>query len=329
MRIAVVGATGMVGHVMFEVLKERNFPATEIIAVASARSAGQDREICGSTYRIHSMEEAVAAKCDIALFSAGGDTSKEWAPKFAAAGTQVIDNSSAWRMSPDHKLVVPEINGHLLTDEDMIIANPNCSTIQLVMVLAPLHKAYGVRRAVVSTYQSVTGTGVAAVQQMERERRGEQGEMVYPYPIDQNCIPHCDVFEDGDYTKEELKLTRETKKILGDNAVRVTATAVRVPVTGGHSESVNLTLDRDFDMGELRKLLHETPGVTVQDNPEMKTYPMPRYAQGKDDVFVGRIRRDDSWPNSLNMWIVADNLRKGAATNAVQIAELLVKAKAL
>lgn len=327
MRIAVVGATGMVGRVMFEVLKERNFPATEIIAVASARSAGQEREIGGSTYHIHSMEEAVAAKCDIALFSAGGDTSKEWAPKFAAAGTRVIDNSSAWRMSPDHKLVVPEINGHLLTDDDMIIANPNCSTIQLVMVLAPLHKAYGVRRAVVSTYQSVTGTGVAAVQQMERERRGEKGEMVYPYPIDQNCIPHCDVFEDGDYTKEELKLTRETKKILGDNAVRVTATAVRVPVTGGHSESVNLTLDRDFEMGELRKLLHETPGLCVQDNPEMKTYPMPRYAQGKDDVFVGRIRRDDSWPNSLNMWIVADNLRKGAATNAVQIAEMLVRAK--
>ncbi len=270
------------------------------------------------------MEEAVKAKCDIALFSAGGSTSLEWAPKFAEAGTTVIDNSSAWRMHPDHKLVVPEINGHLLTAEDKIIANPNCSTIQLVMVLSPLHQAYGVRRAVVSTYQSVTGTGLAAVEQLERERRGEKGEMVYPYPIDKNCIPHCDVFEEGDYTKEELKLTRETKKILGDNDVRVTATAVRVPVMGGHSESVNLTLDRDFEMDQLRKLLHETPGVTLQDNPDTKTYPMPRFAEGKDEVFVGRIRRDDSWPNSLNLWIVADNLRKGAATNAVQIAELLV-----
>lgn len=327
MRIAVVGATGMVGRVMFQVLKERNFPATEIIAVASARSAGSDRIIEGETYRIHSMEEAVAAKCDIALFSAGGSTSLEWAPKFAEAGTRVIDNSSAWRMSPDHKLIVPEINGHLLTDEDMIIANPNCSTIQLVMVLAPLHRAYGVRRAVVSTYQSVTGTGVAAVRQMETERSGHKGDMVYPYPIDKNCLPHCDVFEDGNYTKEELKLTRETKKILGDNSVRVTATAVRVPVTGGHSESVNVTFDRDFELDELRKLLHETPGVTVQDNPDVNLYPMPRYSEGKDEVFVGRIRRDDSWANSLNMWITADNLRKGAATNAVQIAELFVKGK--
>lgn len=296
----------------------------EVVAVASARTHGTEQEIGGKLYRIHSMEEAVEAKCDIALFSAGGGPSLEWAPKFAAAGTKVIDNSSAWRMSPEHKLVVPEINGHLLTADDMIIANPNCSTIQLVMVLAPLHKAYGVRRAVVSTYQSVTGTGKAAVAQMDRERRGEKGEMVYPYPIDQNCIPHCDVFEDGDYTKEELKLTRETKKILGDNTVRVTATAVRVPVVGGHSEAVNLTLDRDFELPELRKLLHDSPGVVVQDNPDTKTYPMPLFAAGKDDVFVGRIRRDDSWPNSLNMWIVADNLRKGAATNAVQIAEYLV-----
>lgn len=314
----------MVGRVMFEVLNERNFPATEIIAVASERSAGQVREIQGKSYKIYSMEEAVAAKCDIALFSAGGGTSLEWAPKFAAAGTTVIDNSSAWRMHPDHKLVVPEINGHLLTANDKIIANPNCSTIQLVMVLAPLHKAYGVRRAVVSTYQSVTGTGKAAVEQLERERRGEKGEMVYPYPIDKNCIPQCDVFEENDYTKEEMKLTRETKKILGDNEVRVTSTAVRVPVVGGHSESVNLTLDRNFEMGELRKLLHDTEGVVVQDNPDTKTYPMPRFAEGKNEVFVGRIRRDDSWPNSLNLWIVADNLRKGAATNAVQIAELLV-----
>jgi aspartate-semialdehyde dehydrogenase len=312
---------------MFEVLRERNFPATEIIAVASERSAGQERDIAGKRYKIYSMQEAVDAKCDIALFSAGGNTSLEWAPKFAEAGTVVIDNSSAWRMHPDHKLVVPEINGHLLTAKDMIIANPNCSTIQLVMVLAPLHRAYGVRRAVVSTYQSVTGTGKAAVEQLERERLGQQGEMVYPYPIDKNCIPHCDVFEEGDYTKEELKLTRETKKILGDNDVRITATAVRVPVVGGHSESVNITFDRDFEMPELRKILHDTPGVVLQDNPDVNSYPMPRYAEGKDDVFVGRIRRDDSWPRSLNLWIVADNLRKGAATNAVQIAELLMERK--
>ncbi len=327
MRIAVVGATGMVGRVMFEVLRERNFPATEIIAVASERSAGQEREIDGKTYRIHSMQEAIDARCDIALFSAGGSTSLEWAPKFAEAGTTVIDNSSAWRMHADKKLVVPEINGNQLTAADKIIANPNCSTIQLVMVLQPIHKAYGVQRAVVSTYQSVTGTGKEAVEQLERERRGEQGAMVYPYPIDKNCLPHCDVFEDNGYTKEEMKLTRETKKILGDDSIKVTATAVRVPVVGGHSESVNLTLARDFDLAELRKMLHDTPGVVLQDNPDTKTYPMPRYAHGKDEVFVGRIRRDESWPNSLNLWIVADNLRKGAATNAVQIAELLVERK--
>jgi aspartate-semialdehyde dehydrogenase len=310
---------------MLEVLTERNFPSTEIIAVASERSAGQTRVINGQSYKIHSMAEAIAAKPDIALFSAGGDTSKEYAPQFAAVGTRVIDNSSAWRMSPDHKLIVPEINGHTLTDRDMVIANPNCSTIQLVMVLSPLHKKYGIERVVVSTYQSVTGTGKEAVEQLERERKGEDGPMVYAYPIDKNCIPHCDVFEDNGYTKEEMKLTRETKKILGDDSVKVTATAVRVPVVGGHSESVNITFSKPFELSDVRKILHETPGVTVQDNTDVKSYPMPRYAEGKDDVFVGRIRKDESLPNSLNLWIVADNLRKGAATNAVQIAEMLLE----
>lgn len=324
MKIAVVGATGMVGRVMFEVLKARKFPYSELIAVASERSAGQDIAIAGDTYRIHSIDEAIAAKPDLALFSAGGETSKIEAPRFAAAGIRVIDNSSAWRMSPDHKLIVPEINGAALTDSDMIIANPNCSTIQLVMVLAPLHKKYGVKRVVVSTYQSVTGTGKAAVEQMEQERRGEKAAMVYPYPIDRNCIPQCDAFEDNGYTKEEMKLTRETKKIL-DPAIEVTATAVRVPVVGGHSESVNITFDRDYDLSEVRKLLHNSPGIVVQDNPDVKSYPMPLYANGRDEVFVGRIRRDFSFPNSLQLWIVADNLRKGAATNAVQIAEYLFK----
>jgi aspartate-semialdehyde dehydrogenase len=310
---------------MLEVLTERNFPSSEIIAVASERSAGQTRVINGQSYKIYSMAEAIAAKPDIALFSAGGDTSKEYAPQFAAVGTRVIDNSSAWRMSPDHKLIVPEINGHTLTDRDMVIANPNCSTIQLVMVLSPLHKKYGIERVVVSTYQSVTGTGKEAVEQLERERKGEDGPMVYAYPIDKNCIPHCDVFEDNGYTKEEMKLTRETKKILGDDSVKVTATAVRVPVVGGHSESVNITFSKPFELSDIRKILHETPGVTLQDNTDVKSYPMPRYAEGKDDVFVGRIRRDESLPNSLNLWIVADNLRKGAATNAVQIAEMLLE----
>jgi len=324
MKIAVVGATGMVGRVMFEVLKARKFPYSELIAVASERSTGQDIAIAGDTYRIHSIDEAIAAKPDLALFSAGGETSKIEAPRFAAAGIRVIDNSSAWRMSPDHKLIVPEINGAALTDSDMIIANPNCSTIQLVMVLAPLHKKYGVKRVVVSTYQSVTGTGKAAVEQMEQERRGEKAAMVYPYPIDRNCIPQCDAFEDNGYTREEMKLTRETKKIL-DPAIEVTATAVRVPVVGGHSESVNITFDRDYDLSEVRKLLHNSPGIVVQDNPDVKSYPMPLYANGRDEVFVGRIRRDFSFPNSLQLWIVADNLRKGAATNAVQIAEYLFK----
>jgi aspartate-semialdehyde dehydrogenase len=261
---------------------------------------------------------------DIAIFSAGGSVSLEWAPKFAAVGTTVIDNSSAWRMHEDKKLVVPEINGHLLTKADKIIANPNCSTIQLVMVLAPLHKKYGVKRVVVSTYQSITGTGVKAVKQMENERAGIQSDMVYPYPIDQNCLPHCDVFEDNGYTKEEMKLTKETKKILDPN-ISVTATAVRVPVVGGHSESVNIEFENEPDLGEIRKILHETSGITLQDNPDTNNYPMPRYASGKDDVFVGRIRQDFSQANTINLWIVADNLRKGAATNAVQIAEIVSK----
>jgi aspartate-semialdehyde dehydrogenase len=259
---------------------------------------------------------------DIAIFSAGGETSLEWAPKFAAVGTTVIDNSSAWRMDPTKKLIVPEINGALLASNDKIIANPNCSTIQLVMVLSPLHKKYGIKRVVVSTYQSITGTGVKAVQQMENERKGISGEMAYKYPIDKNCIPQCDVFTENGYTKEEMKLTNETKKIL-DSKINVTATAVRVPVVGGHSEALNIEFENDFDLADVRKILHETPGITLQDNTETYTYPMPKYAEGKDDVFVGRIRRDESQPNTLNLWIVADNLRKGAATNAVQIAKLV------
>jgi aspartate-semialdehyde dehydrogenase len=325
MKIAVVGATGMVGRVMLQVLSERKLPITELILVASERSVGNVVSCEGKDLVIHSMEEAIAKKPNIALFSAGGNTSLEYAPKFAEAGCTVIDNSSAWRMSPDHKLVVPEINGETLTNQDKIIANPNCSTIQMVLALAPLHKKYRVKRVVVSTYQSITGTGKAAVEQLENERNGVKGSMVYPYPIDQNCLPHCDSFELEGYTKEELKLTRETKKILNDNSVEVTATAVRVPVVGGHSEAVNVSFEREFDLSEVRKLLHETEGIKLQDNPEMNQYPMPKYAEGKDDVFVGRIRRDFSFPNSLNMWVVSDNLRKGAATNAVQIAEILIK----
>jgi aspartate-semialdehyde dehydrogenase len=323
MKVAVVGATGMVGRVMLEVLAERKFPISELIPVASERSVGNEIDFLGKQYRIHSMQEAIDKKPDIALFSAGGETSLKYAPLFAKAGTTVIDNSSAWRMSPDHKLIVPEINGDTLTGDDKIIANPNCSTIQLVMTLAPLHKRYGVKRVVVSTYQSITGTGKNAVEQFENERAGKDGGMVYPYPIDKNCLPHCDVFELEGYTKEEMKLTRETKKILNDNSVEVTATAVRVPVVGGHSESVNVSFEKEFDLGEVRKILHDSPGITLQDNPDVNSYPMPRYSEGRDDVFVGRIRRDFSFPNSLNMWIVADNLRKGAATNAVQIAELI------
>lgn len=322
MRVAVIGATGMVGNIMLKVLKERKFPADEIIAVASERSAGTERNIDGTVYKILGMKEAIALKPDIALFSAGGATSLEYAPQFAAVGTTVIDNSSAWRMSPDHKLIVPEINGDTLTKADKIIANPNCSTIQLVMTLAPLHRKYGIKRVIVSTYQSVTGTGVNAVRQMMSERKDEPADMVYPYPIDQNCIPHCDVFEENGYTKEEMKLTNETKKIL-DEAIEVSATAVRVPVVGGHSESVNISFEKDFTLEVLRRTLYETPGIVLQDNPDVNSYPMPRYAQDRDEIFVGRIRRDFSQPKSVNLWIVADNLRKGAATNAVQIAEIV------
>jgi aspartate-semialdehyde dehydrogenase len=322
MKVAVIGATGMVGHVMLQVLKEQNFPITTLIPVASEKSVGKKMEFGGLEFEVVGLQTAVDMQPDIAIFSAGGETSLIWAPKFAEVGTVVIDNSSAWRMDPSKKLIVPEINGHLLTKEDKIIANPNCSTIQLVMVLAPLHKRYGIKRVIVSTYQSITGTGVKAVEQMENERAGISGEMAYKYPIDKNCIPQCDSFEDNGYTKEEMKLTNETKKIL-DPSILVTATAVRVPVVGGHSEAVNIEFEKDFNLDEVRKMLHETSGITLQDNQDTYTYPMPKYAHGKDDVFVGRIRRDESQANSLNLWIVADNLRKGAATNAVQIAKIV------
>ena len=324
MRIAVVGATGMVGEVMLQVLAERKFPVTELIPVASEKSVGKKMEWNGQTYTVVGLQTAVDMKPEIALFSAGGETSKEWAPKFAAVGTTVIDNSSAWRMDLDKKLIVPEINANELTKEDKIIANPNCSTIQMVMALAPLHTKYTIKRVVVSTYQSITGTGVKAVRQLENEYAGIQDEMAYKYPIHRNAIPQCDVFEENGYTKEEMKLVRETQKILNDKTIAVTATAIRIPVVGGHSEAVNIQFENDFDLSEIRQILHQTPGVTVQDNLDTFTYPMPIYAQGKDDVFVGRIRRDESQPNSLNLWIVADNLRKGAATNTIQIAEYLV-----
>ncbi len=327
MKVAVVGATGMVGEVMLQVLAERNFTITELIPVASEKSVGKEIEFKGKKYKVVGLQTAVDMRPDIALFSAGGETSLAWAPKFADAGTTVIDNSSAWRMDPTKKLVVPEINAVELTKEDKIIANPNCSTIQMVLVLAPLHRKYHLNRVVVSTYQSITGTGVKAVQQLENEYAGIKGEMAYHYPIHRNAIPQCDVFEANGYTKEEMKLVRETQKILGDASIAVTATAIRIPVVGGHSEAVNVEFSNDFDVNEVRSLLHNTPGVTVQDNLATKTYPMPIYAQGKDDVFVGRIRRDESQPNTLNLWIVADNLRKGAATNTVQIAEYLVANK--
>jgi len=327
MKVAIVGATGMVGEVMLKVLAERNFPISNLLLVASERSKGKTLTFKGQPHTVITLEEALAEKPDLAIFSAGGETSLLWAPKFAAVGTTVVDNSSAWRMDPNIKLVVPEINAHILAKKDKIIANPNCSTIQLVLVLAPLHKAYSMKRVVVSTYQSVSGTGVKAVQQMENEMAGIKAEMAYPYPIHRNALPHCDVFLENGYTKEEMKLAREPRKILGDDSFAITATAVRIPTSGGHSESVNVTFEQDFDLQELRRLLSETPGVVLQDNPDTNTYPMPIYANDKDDVFVGRIRRDESQPNSLNMWIVADNLRKGAATNAVQIAEYLVENK--
>jgi aspartate-semialdehyde dehydrogenase len=324
MKLAIVGATGMVGEIMLKVIEETNFPFTELILVASEKSVGKTIEFKGIQHTIVGLQTAVEMKADIAIFSAGGQTSLDWAPKFAAAGTTVIDNSSAWRMDPTKKLIVPEINANELTKEDKIIANPNCSTIQMVLVLAPLHKKYNIKRVVVSTYQSITGTGVKAVQQFENEVAGIDGDMVYKYKINRNCIPQCDSFEANGYTKEEMKLSNETKKILGDNSIAVTATAVRVPVVGGHSEAVNVEFTTDFDVSEVRNILHHTDGVVVQDNLDTFTYPMPRYAEGKNDVFVGRIRRDESQANTLNMWIVADNLRKGAATNTIQIAQYLV-----
>jgi aspartate-semialdehyde dehydrogenase len=324
MKVAVVGATGMVGEIMLQVLAERNFPVTELIPVASEKSVGKEIEWKGKSYKVVGLQTAVDLKPEIALFSAGGETSLEWAPKFAAAGTTVIDNSSAWRMDETKKLIVPEINASVLTKDDKIIANPNCSTIQMVMALAPLHAKYDIKRIVVSTYQSITGTGVKAVQQLENEYAGIQGDMAYKYPIHRNAIPQCDSFEENGYTKEEMKLVRETQKILNDKTIAVTATAIRIPVVGGHSEAVNIEFENEFDVNEVREILQNTSGVTVQDNLDTYTYPMPIYAQGKDDVFVGRIRRDESQPNTINMWIVSDNLRKGAATNTIQIAEYLV-----
>lgn len=325
MKVAVVGATGMVGEVMLKVLKERDFPITELLLVASERSVGKKMSYNGQSISVIGLEDAVAERPDLAIFSAGGDTSLTWAPKFAAVGTTVIDNSSAWRMDPEKKLVVPEINANTLTKSDKIIANPNCSTIQLVMVLAPLHSRYKMKRVVISTYQSVSGTGVKAVKQLENEMAGIQGEMAYPYPINRNALPHCDTFMENGYTKEEMKLAREPQKILDDRTFSISATAVRIPTAGGHSESVNVEFEFDFELNELRQILNNTPGVVVQDNPDTNTYPMPVYAHDKDDVFVGRIRRDETQRNTLNMWIVADNLRKGAATNAIQIAEYLVR----
>ncbi|GAL78566.1 aspartate-semialdehyde dehydrogenase [Algibacter lectus] len=324
MKIAVVGATGMVGEVMLKVLEERNFPVTELLLVASERSVGKKLTFKNKEYTVIGLADAVAAKPQIAIFSAGGDTSVEWAPKFAAAGTTVVDNSSAWRMDPTKKLVVPEINASELTKEDKIIANPNCSTIQMVMALAPLHAKYKMKRVVVSTYQSVSGTGVKAVKQLENEIAGIEGEMAYPYPIGRNALPHCDVFLENGYTKEEMKLAREPQKIFNDRTFSVTATAVRIPTAGGHSESVNVEFENDFDLADVRKMLSETSGIVLQDDPSTNSYPMPIFAHDKDEVFVGRLRRDETQPNTLNMWIVADNLRKGAATNTVQIAEYLV-----
>ena len=329
MRVAVVGVTGMVGNVMLEVLAEHKFPVTELIPVASEKSVGKKITFQGTEYTVIGLQQAVSLKPDLALFSAGATVSKEWAPKFAQVGTTVVDNSSAWRMDDTKNLVIPEINADVLTKEDKIIANPNCSTIQMLVALAPLQKKYGIKRVVVSTYQSITGTGVKAVRQLENEYKGEKGEMAYHYQIHRNAIPHCDVFEDNGYTKEEMKLVRETKKILRDDSIAVTATAVRIPVVGGHSEAVNVELKKDFNIDEVRALLAQSPGIKVQDNTDTNTYPMPLYAHGKDDVFVGRIRRDESQPNTLNLWVVADTLRKGAATNTIQIAEYLIAHKLL
>lgn len=329
MKVAVVGATGLVGKVMLKVLEERKFPVSELIPVASKRSIGKSILFNGAEIKVVGMQDAIDMKPNIALFSAGGNTSLEWAPKFAESDVTVIDNSSAWRMDRSKHLVVPEINANKLTSKDKIIANPNCSTIQMVMALAPLHRKYKIKRIVVSTYQSITGTGIKAVQQLENELAGIKGEMAYPHPIHQNAIPHCDVFEANGYTKEEMKLVRETQKILDDRTIAVTATAVRIPTAGGHSEAVNVEFENEFDLNDVKHLLNDTEGVTVQDNIGENSYPMPIYANGKDDVFVGRIRRDGSQPKTLNMWIVSDNLRKGAATNTIQIAEYLLKHKLL
>lgn len=324
MKVAVVGATGLVGSKMLEVLAERNFPLTELIPVASEKSAGKEIEFKGKKYKVVTIDTAISMKPDLALFSAGGTTSLSEAPRFAEAGTVVIDNSSAWRMDPDKALVVPEVNAHVLTRENRIIANPNCSTIQMVVVLKPLHDKYKIKRVVVSTYQSVTGTGVKAVDQLMNERKGVKGDMAYAYPIDLNVIPQIDVFTENGYTKEEMKMIRETNKIMGDDSIRLTATTVRIPVMGGHSESVNIEFENDFDLEQVRDLMRNTPGIILQDDPSKLEYPMPMNAHNRDEVFVGRIRRDESQDNTLNLWIVADNLRKGAATNAVQIAEYLV-----
>ncbi len=329
MKIAIVGATGMVGNVMLQVLTERKFPYTALFVVASQKSIGKQIMIAGKNYTVIGLQEAVALKPDVAIFSAGSATSLEWAPRFAEVGTTVIDNSSAWRMDTSKKLIVPEINAQELTRDDKIIANPNCSTIQLVMALAPLHKKYGIKRLVISTYQSITGTGVKAVQQLENEYKGITGERAYPHPIHRNALPHCDTFLDNGYTKEEMKLVNETHKILNDASISITATAVRIPVVGGHSESVNIELQTDFNISEIKTLLNATSGVSVWDDPINNLYPTPLEAHGKDQVFVGRIRRDFSQPNALNMWIVADNLRKGAATNAIQIAEYLIQTQLL
>ena len=323
MKVAVIGATGMVGKVMLEILQERSFPISELLVVASSKSIGQTLSFKNKNLTIISIEDALAEQPELAIFSAGGNVALEWAPRFTEVGTKVIDNSSAWRLTK--ALIVPEINGNTLTKKDKIIANPNCSTIQLLMALKPLHDVYTIKRIIISTYQSITGTGVKAVRQLENENKGIKGEMAYPYPIYENALPHCDIFEDNGYTKEEMKLVRETKKIMGDNSIEVSATAVRVPVKGGHSESVNVEFYTDFELSKVRQLLHDFTGVSVQDNPDVNIYPMPIYAEGKDEVFVGRIRRDFSQENTLNMWVVSDNLRKGAATNAVQIAEHLYK----
>lgn len=324
MRVAVVGATGMVGRKMLQVLEERDFPITELIPVGRS-TVGESVNFKGTDYTVVDMQTAVEAKADVALFSAGGGTSLEWAPKFAEYGTKVIDNSSAWRMHEDKKLVVPEVNGDVVESSDMIIANPNCSTIQMVVALSPLHKKYEIKRLVISTYQSVSGTGKAAVQQMDNERAGVESEKVYPYIIDRNCLPHCDVFLDNGYTKEEMKLVHETRKILRDPNIMVTATAVRVPVDGGHSECVNVEFKNDFDMDEVRSILAAAQGVTLVDDISNNKYPMPLYGKDTDDVYVGRLRRDESQSNTLNMWVVSDNLRKGAATNTIQIAEDMIQ----